>query len=822
MPWLGRDRHEPVINWPSHEQRAGSLVQELKSYSRHGEIHRAGDGEVRAIWVQRARQLTPEGLGSLLLLLIRRAAAEGGWPHDTIWRLAELNPRTYTVTAGEAVWALRTSASLPDSWQSGDVMSTALALAARAGPETGHALRTALETFSKSVNERLTITAPDRSKLTRGLAKLAPSEPADGMIDTSLIAPVDGWAAAVLAELSTWQHAAADVSQLLRHLATAAGSKPSPAWLAKAAQLLGDADARRLAQLLLETMTTAHGVNARLLYGGRVNLLLSGRNADIVRSAAWAAEKIGQPWVVPALQTIAYRAIHASGLADWIDSAKVPNACIYSLGAIASPEAIAALQHLQRTTKHAGFRKQIGAALTSAAQRSGVTPGQLIERVVPTASLDANSERHVEITAAATARIRITEGCRVVTEWASSEGWRAKAPAGTDLKGYAALRAAAKEVKDAVAGERSRLESLLADDRQWPAEEWRNLYPGHPVTGQLTRRLLWTAQTGSQAISGIPGADGQLLTLDGRYDIPAGATMRLWHPARAATAEVQGWRDRLVSDDLIQPFKQAYREIYVLTPAEQATRLYSNRFAAHILRYQQTFALMKQRNWTTNFLGPHDGGYNGRARREFADAGLTAAFDHYPVDMDRGDIYVDLCSTDRVFFFRTGDRTREPLPLDDVPELVFSEAMRDVDLFVSVTSIALDPQWGDRGDDPHLNYWNAFSFGELTETARVRRDALERLIPKLKIAERLELGDRFLRVRGRMHEYRIHVGSGNIQIEPDDRYLCIVPASSGRPRVMLPFDGDPLLSLILSKAILLAADHKITDPTILQQLKQRP
>jgi hypothetical protein len=26
----------------------------------------------------------------------------------------------------------------------------------------------------------------------------------------------------------------------------------------------------------------------------------------------------------------------------------------------------------------------------------------------------------------------------------------------------------------------------------------------------------------------------------------------------------------------------------------------------------------------------------------------------------------------------------------------------------------------------------------------------------------------------------------------------------------------------LSKAILLAADHKITDPTILQQLKQRP
>jgi hypothetical protein len=51
----------------------------------------------------------------------------------------------------------------------------------------------------------------------------------------------------------------------------------------------------------------------------------------------------------------------------------------------------------------------------------------------------------------------------------------------------------------------------------------------------------------------------------------------------------------------------------------------------------------------------------------------------------------------------------------------------------------------------------------------VRRDALARIIPKLKIAGQLELGDRFLRVRGHLHTYNIHVGSGNIQIEPDDR-----------------------------------------------------
>jgi hypothetical protein len=49
-----------------------------------------------------------------------------------------------------------------------------------------------------------------------------------------------------------------------------------------------------------------------------------------------------------------------------------------------------------------------------------------------------------------------------------------------------------------------------------------------------------------------------------------------------------------------------------------------------------------------------------------------------------------------------------------------------------------------------------------------------------------------------------------------------VPASSARAkRVLLPFERDGVLSLVLSKALLLAADDKITDPTILRQLERR-
>ena len=148
--------------------------------------------------------------------------------------------------------------------------------------------------------------------------------------------------------------------------------------------------------------------------------------------------------------------------------------------------------------------------------------------------------------------------------------------------------------------------------------------------------------------------------------------------------------------------------------------------------------------------------------------------------------------------------------------MVLSELLRDADLAVGVGSLGLDQQAAAGYD----GYWQSYGFGELNETARTRRDALARLLPRLKIADRAELTDRFLRVRGQLRTYRIHLGSGNILMEPNDAYLCIVP---GRDRsaasVFLPFEEDGgMLSVILSKAFLLADDTRISDPSITRQL----
>lgn len=315
------------------------------------------------------------------------------------------------------------------------------------------------------------------------------------------------------------------------------------------------------------------------------------------------------------------------------------------------------------------------------------------------------------------------------------------------------------------------------------------------------------------------------------------AVLRLWHPVRADPEEIRTWCEELTERELRQPFKQGFREVYPLTPAEEETRTCSDRFAGHILRYNQAKALLVERGWAGNHLGYFSDGYAAEMVRELPRAGeLTlgegefwrARFHVELVEQQSDGGLASLCSTDGLRFERRGG-ARGPWELAElaaVPRLVLTEAMRDADLFVTVASIGADPGWRDGGEDrAHDGYWERWAFGELTESARIRRQSLVRLLPRTRIAERVELTDRFLRVRGELHTYKIHLGSGNILREPDDAYLRIAvdrsAAGAGGERLFLPFEEDGgLLSLILSTAFALADDARITDRTITAQLRR--
>lgn len=112
----------------------------------------------------------------------------------------------------------------------------------------------------------------------------------------------------------------------------------------------------------------------------------------------------------------------------------------------------------------------------------------------------------------------------------------------------------------------------------------------------------------------------------------------------------------------------------------------------------------------------------------------------------------------------------------------------------------------------------------LNTSAQICREILSRLLLKLKIGDHCSLSEKFLVVQGTVRTYNIHLGSGNILMEPNSQYLCIVPDHHKRvttESIFLPFEGDTTLSVILSKAFLLANDDQIKDPTILSQIKRK-
>ncbi|MEO1479468.1 MAG: DUF4132 domain-containing protein [Bacteroidota bacterium] len=377
-------------------------------------------------------------------------------------------------------------------------------------------------------------------------------------------------------------------------------------------------------------------------------------------------------------------------------------------------------------------------------------------------------------------------------------------------------------LKKVLTAQRDRIDRLFAEDVTWPRADVERYYIHHGLVGVIGATLIWTLETAGSTVAA--------LWREGAWQDVTGApvatdettTVRLWHPVDAGVDAVMAWRARLTEIGLVQPMKQAHREVYLLTDAERRTDVYSNRMAAHMLQQHQMATLMAGRGWRYQLMGAFDDGVDDQfAYKRFVTSPLSAEFLLH-TNWDEGNrndagIYLYV-GTDQLRFVNDG----APVRLETVPARLFSETMREADLFVGVASVGNDPAWYDQGPTPEARaYWQSYSFGTLDGFAETRKAVLEGLIPRLKIRDVARIEGRYLIVKGTLNTYKIHLGSSNILMEPGDRYLCIVPgAVSKAAQVALPFEGDNRLSVILSKALMLAADDKIDAPDIVRQLKK--
>lgn len=667
------------------------------------------------------------------------------------------------------------------------------------------------------------------------------------------LVPGEVWSDAINADFSllppSGRRAWAD---LLAHAITATQSRPSEKWLKTASKLIEQVGAGPLREKLeswLPLVAQGQSVKRLGLYVGHTRgaaNTINEENANCLRGLLWMMPLLPEPSelarVINGVAITAYKKVPGVGPR----AVKVGNAAVYALSQLGSTEAVGQLAMLKVRVKFGTAQKEIEKAFNVAAEALQLPREQIEEMGIPSYGLEACGVRN-EALGEYEARLVVT-GSDAEINWFDAKGKQLKSVPAKVKKDHAEdykdLQQSLKDIQGMLPAQRDRIDGMFLLQKSWSVGDWLQRYLQHPLIGTFARRLIW-------CVDGVPALFIDEMATD-IYGEPikhgTTAEVTLWHPVGRTIEEVTAWRRRLEQLQIVQPFKQAHREVYLLTDAERNTGTYSNRFAAHVLRQHQFNALCSARGWKNRLRLMVDDTYEPPLK-DLPQWGLRAEFwvegigADYGTDTNESGVYLRL-ATDQVRFYRTGaaansahaggggytthardagpDNVNTPLPLDQIPALVLSEIMRDVDLFVGVGSVGNDPTWQDGGPEGRFRtYWQDYSFGELSGAATTRKQVLERLVPRLKIASKCALNDRFLVVVGKKRTYKIHLGSGNILMEPNDQYLCIVPDAKARAKqedMFLPFEGDNTLSIIISKAFLLADDDKIKDPTITRQI----
>lgn len=251
------------------------------------------------------------------------------------------------------------------------------------------------------------------------------------------------------------------------------------------------------------------------------------------------------------------------------------------------------------------------------------------------------------------------------------------------------------------------------------------------------------------------------------------------------------WHDiqKYVFDNkIVQPFKQVFRELYVKTE-EEMNMEHSLRYAGNQIQPKKTLGCLKSRHWVADI----EDGLQKVYYKENIVAQIYALADWFsPADIESPTLEWVVFS-DR--------KTGKDMRIKDIPDIIFSEVMRDVDMAVSVAHAG--------GVDPETSH----------STVEMRKAIAEFTMPLFRLTN-VTFTKNHAVIEGKRANYTVHLGSGVVHQEAGPMINVLPVHSQRRGRIFLPFvDDDPKTSEVLTKILFFAEDNKIKDPYILEQIE---
>lgn len=346
------------------------------------------------------------------------------------------------------------------------------------------------------------------------------------------------------------------------------------------------------------------------------------------------------------------------------------------------------------------------------------------------------------------------------------------------------LKLVHKSLKEQYSRARSMLEKAMEGEERFTASELGALSK-HPIIYPLIKSLVFKSRDslGYFENGGLVGADGQSIILGAEDECIIAHPVHLYE-----SGQWSAFQEDIFTREVVQPFKQVFRELYTPTTDELESGTISRRYEGHQVQPKKAAALLKSRGWTVSY----EEGLQKVYYKENIIAQIVALADWFsPAD-------VEAPTLEWIQF--THRKTGAAIAFTDLPQVIFSEVMRDIDLVVSVAHVG--------GVDPEASL----------STVEMRTAIIGETVRLLKLTN-VELKGSHGLIKGTLGDYSVHLGSGVVHKMARGALNILPVHSQHRGRIFLPFiDEDPKTAEITSKIVMLAEDKKIKDPTVLVQI----
>ena len=209
-----------------------------------------------------------------------------------------------------------------------------------------------------------------------------------------------------------------------------------------------------------------------------------------------------------------------------------------------------------------------------------------------------------------------------------------------------------------------RLFDAMTSERRWPQPRWNVLFNEHPLLGLLGQSLIWSTKDGKSFR--ISEDQSLINTADDPVELSEGDEIALWHPATAASGEVEAWTQHLTDYQITPMVDQVGQPTFELS-AEESAADEITRFAQ--LEVPHMIVKRSMGSWNYDFA-IEDGPSINEFSLQFPLAGFDAVFG---VEMDAFDYGGLTAKLGSIAFYQQGQHG--PVKIGDVPPIIVATVL---------------------------------------------------------------------------------------------------------------------------------------------------